>query len=165
MASKVLEEEYDTALERGVETRITHKSTPKSTITRYDEHYEPSEEEVLDYAAFLGMTDPGAERELLWIARDSLKAPLPANWKPCQTDGEEIYYFNFSTGESLWDHPCDQHYRDLYAREREEWSRAKAAALAPLLASSSTGNACAPSAHQAVWGNFAHIQYQVDTTS
>jgi hypothetical protein len=23
----------------------------------------------------------------------------------------EIYYFNFSTGESIWDHPCDEHFR------------------------------------------------------
>lgn len=36
------------------------------------------------------------------------QAPLPKNWKPCKTtDTEEIYYFNFQTGESTWDHPCD----------------------------------------------------------
>lgn len=31
----------------------------------------------------------------------------------------EIYYFNFSTGQSTWDHPCDEHYRRLVAQERE----------------------------------------------
>ena len=37
-----------------------------------------------------------------------LKDPLPADWKPCQdsTTGD-IYYFNFKSGDSLWDHPCD----------------------------------------------------------
>jgi len=37
------------------------------------------------------------------------QAPLPDNWKPCKTtDTEEIYYFNFKSGESTWDHPCDE---------------------------------------------------------
>lgn len=31
----------------------------------------------------------------------------------------DIYYFNFSTGQSTWDHPCDEHYRRLVTQERE----------------------------------------------
>lgn len=31
----------------------------------------------------------------------------------------EIYYFNFSTGQSSWDHPCDEYYRRLVVQERE----------------------------------------------
>lgn len=31
----------------------------------------------------------------------------------------DIYYFNFSSGQSTWDHPCDEHYRSLVAQERE----------------------------------------------
>merc|ERR1712066_517218 len=47
------------------------------------------------------------------------KAPLPHPWKPCQTGKEgEIFYFNFETGESVWDHPCDEYHRALYQRER-----------------------------------------------
>ena len=43
------------------------------------------------------------------VAAFSLQAPLPENWKPCKTtDTEEIYYFNFKSGESTWDHPCDE---------------------------------------------------------
>ncbi|KAJ3091294.1 hypothetical protein HK102_001039 [Quaeritorhiza haematococci] len=83
----------------------------------FDENYEPSQEEILEYAKFLGI-DPEKEKDLLWIARDSLKAPLPPNWKPCQTDDGNIYYFNFVTGESIWDHPCDEHYRKLYEKEK-----------------------------------------------
>ncbi|KAI9088497.1 hypothetical protein DFS34DRAFT_640534 [Phlyctochytrium arcticum] len=83
----------------------------------FDENYEPTEEEVVDYAKFLGM-DAEKDKHLFWIARESLKAPLPANWKPCQTDDGNIYYFNFGTGESIWDHPCDDHYRKLYEREK-----------------------------------------------
>jgi hypothetical protein len=35
-----------------------------------------------------------------------------------QTDDGQVYYFNFSTGESIWDHPCDDYYRKLYEREK-----------------------------------------------
>ena len=31
---------------------------------------------------------------------------------------DEIYYFNFQTGESSWDHPCDKYYVELLERER-----------------------------------------------
>lgn len=90
------------------------------------------------YAAFCGGQDK--DEDLFWIAREGLKAPLPENWKPCKTTDEEvspteprcgaitvpsadmcgcsqIYYFNFATGESVWDHPCDEYYRTLYADE------------------------------------------------
>lgn len=52
-------------------------------------------------------------KDLLWIAREGLKAPLPKPWKACRTDPggegqpEQVYYFNFDTGESIWEHPCD----------------------------------------------------------
>jgi hypothetical protein len=72
---------------------------------------------LLEYARFLGM-DPERDVDLLWIARESLKAPLPLNWKPCQTDDGNIYYFNFATGESLWEHPCDEKYKEMYQREK-----------------------------------------------
>lgn len=32
---------------------------------------------------------------------------------------KDIYYFNFSTGQSTWAHPCDEHYRNLVVQERE----------------------------------------------
>ncbi|KAI8806283.1 hypothetical protein BJ742DRAFT_367411 [Cladochytrium replicatum] len=83
----------------------------------FDEDYDPSEDEVIEYAKFLGM-DTENEKHLLWIARESLKAPLPEDWKPCQTEDNNVYYFNFKTGESIWDHPCDEHYRKLYEREK-----------------------------------------------
>lgn len=36
---------------------------------------------------------------------------------PCcsQAPSREIYYFNFATGESIWDHPCDEHFRRGHA--------------------------------------------------
>ncbi|OWZ22218.1 Viral Atype inclusion protein [Phytophthora megakarya] len=65
--------------------------------------------------------DLDGERDLFWIAREGLKAPLPENWKPCKTtDTEEIYYFNFATGQSTWDHPCDEFYRNLYEEHKNK---------------------------------------------
>ncbi|KFZ59968.1 Centrosomal protein of 164 kDa, partial [Antrostomus carolinensis] len=65
--------------------------------------------------------DPEVEPELLWLAREALMAPLPPEWKTCQdVANDAIYYFNFGNGESTWDHPCDNHYRELVIREREK---------------------------------------------
>jgi len=72
--------------------------------------------------------DMEKERELLWIAREGLKAKLPEDWKPCKSPHDEIYYFNFVTGESVWEHPCDQHYKKLYEEEKESLRKRDASA-------------------------------------
>uniref|UniRef100_A0A1A8F6I9 Centrosomal protein of 164 kDa n=1 Tax=Nothobranchius korthausae TaxID=1143690 RepID=A0A1A8F6I9_9TELE len=84
----------------------------------YDENYSPSTPEIHEYAREIGI-DPNNEPELLWLARQGIVAPLPQEWKPCQDVTGDIYYFNFSTGQSIWDHPCDEHYRSLVIQERE----------------------------------------------
>ncbi|KAI3354560.1 hypothetical protein L3Q82_019066, partial [Scortum barcoo] len=92
----------------------------------YDETYIPSEQEIHEYAREIGI-DPDSEPELLWLAREGIVAPLPPEWKPCQDVTGDIYYFNFSSGQSTWDHPCDEHYRRLVAQERERAQLAAAA--------------------------------------
>jgi len=85
-----------------------------------DPNYVPSEDEVLEYAKWLGM-DLQADLDLFWVAKEGLMAPLPKNWKPCKTkDTEDIYYFNFATGESTWDHPCDGYYKRLFEEEKKK---------------------------------------------
>lgn len=87
-----------------------------------DQDYEPTQEEIIEYATWLGMVrgrrraregqsalladrfcavrqDLEADKELFWVAREGLKAPLPPDWKPCKSPDGEIYYFNFSNGE------------------------------------------------------------------
>ena len=45
-----------------------------------------------------------------------LQAPLPKPWKPCQDAmTNEMYYFNFETEESSWEHPADMIYKDKAA--------------------------------------------------
>ncbi|XP_076841059.1 uncharacterized protein LOC143485497 [Brachyhypopomus gauderio] len=102
----------------------------------YDENYIPSEQDIHDFARQIGI-DPEREPELLWLAREVAVAPLPPEWKPCQDVTGEVYYFNFSTGQSTWDHPCDEHYRQLVAQERERAHHGRTASA--ISGSASTG--------------------------
>ncbi|NXI34886.1 CE164 protein, partial [Galbula dea] len=82
--------------------------------------YVPSEKEIWKYAQEIGI-DPEQEPELMWLAKEGLMAPLPAGWRVCQnTQNDDIYYFNFNNGESSWEHPYDDHYKNLVIQEREK---------------------------------------------
>ncbi|KAH9600240.1 WW domain [Trypanosoma melophagium] len=85
---------------------------------KMDENYEPTEEEIEEFATWMGMQLP-EDKEFLYIAREGLKAPLPKDWKPCRTNEDEIYYFNFRTGESTWNHPMDEFFREKFLKEKE----------------------------------------------
>lgn len=98
-----------------------------------DVDYVPTEKEIQEYAEWLGM-NLDEDGELLWIAREGLMAPLPKPWKPCQSSANEIFYFNFETGESVWDHPVDEHFRTMY-REAKEARAAQPARVLTLGAS------------------------------
>ena len=82
-----------------------------------DENYEPTPQEVEEYAEWLGMSRE-EDCDLFYIAKEGLKAPLPKPWKPCQSADSEIFYFNFETLESTWEHPCDEYYRKLFNEEK-----------------------------------------------
>ncbi len=58
--------------------------------------------------------DPKKDKEFLYLAREGLKAPVSKPWRACQTKNGEIYYFNFESGESQWDHPSDDIYRKKF---------------------------------------------------
>lgn len=63
-----------------------------------DEDYEPTQDEIEEYAKYLGM-DLKEDRDMFFIAKEGLKAPLPNPWKPCKSPGGNIYYFNFESQE------------------------------------------------------------------
>ena len=63
-------------------------------------------QEVLEFAEYL-------EHDLLWIAREGVVAPVPAPLKAFTENGDDVFYFNFEAGESIWDHPSDENYRQL----------------------------------------------------
>jgi hypothetical protein len=78
--------------------------------------YKHSAADIEAYATYLGI-DLEHERDLLRIAEAGLKEPIPAPWRACQVDGDDdLFYFNFETGESVWDHPSDH----LYFKQLEE---------------------------------------------
>ncbi len=90
-------------------------------VEEIDSSYCPSESDIIEQGKYLKI-DIIEDDDLLWIARESLLAPLPEDWKPCKQHGgsnlvelenqfdDEIYYFNFKTGASQWEHPCDIYY-------------------------------------------------------
>lgn len=48
---------------------------------------------------------------------------MNVNLSLCSQDPKgDIYYFNFATGESIWDHPCDEFYRKMVMEERKKLS-------------------------------------------
>ncbi|ETO20025.1 WW domain containing protein [Reticulomyxa filosa] len=99
----------------------------------YDPNYEPTTEEIEEYAEFLGINaKDNLDKQLLWLAREGLRSPLPKEWKPCKTAENEIYYFNFSTGESRWEHPCDALYKERYLVEKAKLKNKESAPVSSL---------------------------------
>mmetsp|Transcript_46428 Transcript_46428/g.129190 ORF Transcript_46428/g.129190 Transcript_46428/m.129190 type:complete len:932 (-) Transcript_46428:17-2812(-) len=84
------------------------------------ENREPSPEEIREYAEYLGI-DYDNEPHLLWIAKEGVVAPVPHPWKACTENHEDVFYFNFETAESVWDHPCDEIYRKKTIEYREKY--------------------------------------------
>jgi len=96
-------------------------SRSESTIIleELEDNYEPTEEEILEYAQYLGM-NLTTDQEFFWIAKEGLKAPVPKPWKPCRTPKGNIYYFNFESGQSSWEHPMDAEFKKKYKQEKEK---------------------------------------------
>ena len=69
---------------------------------------------ILQYAVYLGM-DVAADTDLLWIAQQALVAELPPGWtEHADPMSGDTYFHNAQTGETVWEHPCDSYYRNLY---------------------------------------------------
>ncbi len=103
------------------------------------EVYVPTEEEVVEYAMQLGMELPD-DADLLWIALEGLQADLPPQWKPCASPEGEVYYFNFETGESLWDRPDIEIHRKQYFLEKAKQRSGGAADTADSVGASGSGS-------------------------
>eukprot|EP00928_Gymnodinium_smaydae_P016599 TRINITY_DN1624_c0_g3_i1.p2 TRINITY_DN1624_c0_g3~~TRINITY_DN1624_c0_g3_i1.p2 ORF type:complete len:225 (-),score=49.62 TRINITY_DN1624_c0_g3_i1:243-917(-) len=69
-----------------------------------------TEDDIEDYARCLGM-DPDEDAEFLYLAKEGLEMPLDPPWRHCESADGELFYFNFETGESSWDHPNDEDLR------------------------------------------------------
>lgn len=60
----------------------------------------------------------------------ALRAPLPEGWQEATTEEGSMYYFNVEQNVSTWEHPLDDHFRQLYQQEKAkaQASRQNAAA-------------------------------------
>lgn len=85
------------------------------------ENYTPTQEEIEEFGKWLGCELP-QDKPLLWIAEEALTAKIPPPWKYyCRKDGSgQPFYFNPETGESLWDHPLDKKYKELFQQEKKK---------------------------------------------
>ncbi|XP_023226032.1 interaptin-like isoform X2 [Centruroides sculpturatus] len=77
-----------------------------------------SDEDVTIYAQQLGI-DVLNEKHLFWIARKGLETPLPKPWCPVEDEKGRIYYYNYETDNSSWEHPADSYFREIVKQERE----------------------------------------------
>ncbi|XP_071056154.1 centrosomal protein of 164 kDa isoform X2 [Onthophagus taurus] len=86
----------------------------------FDEASHPSVEEIIEYAAKLGI-DPNNEPQLLPLAAEGLMKALPPGWKPCYDDKKKsYYYYNNLSGKTQWEHPLDEIYRGIVVKKRAE---------------------------------------------
>ncbi len=98
---------------------------PDATVLEevLDTGYRFTKEEITDYARYLGILTRGSyEPEAMAIAERGLRTPLPTEWKPCQAESGHIYYHNFNTRVSCWEHPidswCKRRFRDVVESKR-----------------------------------------------
>ena len=81
-----------------------------------DSTRKPSGEELDEYMRWLGM-DLKEHAHLRWIAFVGLTSKIEAEWKPCKIqETGQIFYFNFKTGESIWEHPVDVRCKAMFER-------------------------------------------------
>ncbi|GJQ83152.1 hypothetical protein Trydic_g15387 [Trypoxylus dichotomus] len=86
----------------------------------FDEISHPSVEEIIEYAAKIGI-DPENEPQLLPLAAEGLMKALPLGWKPCYDEKRKsYYYYNNATGRTQWEHPLDEIYRGIVVKKRAE---------------------------------------------
>ncbi|KAL0206317.1 hypothetical protein P9112_001624 [Eukaryota sp. TZLM1-RC] len=92
-------------------------------LSPLDLSFEPKIEDITKYAEYLGI-DPVKEKDLMWIAKEGINAPVPPGWSIFRDDNRKIYYFHHETRTSQWEHPSDH---QIKARVHEERSKRRAA--------------------------------------
>ena len=119
-------EEYEDDAEEYVE------GESEMLVEELDPHYEPTKQEIEEYALdVLGMGLPEDE-PLLYLAREALKAPLPDSWNAFQSPTEDVYYKHKTTQQKITEHPVDIEYRRRYEQEKEKAARKTLKSKVPL---------------------------------
>lgn len=123
------QESEDSRAEGSSSRRASSKNTKKDKpLTRYEfqqqwkkqrvQEFEPTKAELVTYARSLGI-DPMIDADLMWIAEESLFAPLPVDWTEHHDSGDRVFYFNSETRETSWIHPLEAVHREIYKKIRD----------------------------------------------
>ena len=86
-------------------------------------------EAIIEHCKYLGI-DPVTQSEYVWIAKKSMLAPVPEGWEQVIDDNGVPFYHNLGSGESQWEHPDDEHYRQMFQKLLEEEKKPKASKIA-----------------------------------
>lgn len=105
-------------LELGVDAPLPEVSSleEKGSGSEDDEE-EYTHEEVVHFAKTLLGLDPEIDADLLWIAEEALRAPLPLGWVELEDPHTGVPYYHSTVDNTVtWDHPLDGHYKLMAAR-------------------------------------------------
>jgi hypothetical protein len=75
-------------------------------------------DELINMCEYLGICVL-SEENMIWIASDALRAPLPVNWTAQKDSHGKTYFYNHLTNQSQWEHPLDPHFRNLRDKYRQ----------------------------------------------
>jgi hypothetical protein len=73
--------------------------------------------DVKEMAEYMGI-DVEKEMHLVWVAKLAVIESLPEGWEESQAADGRVLYVNQAEGSSREDHPLDEYFKDLLARER-----------------------------------------------
>ena len=76
---------------------------------------------IKEHGLYLGMILP-EDNEFLWISKASLEQELPPYWIEDTNKDNRVFYSNTKTKQSIWEHPCDELYREMYKSEKNKLS-------------------------------------------
>jgi centrosomal protein CEP164 len=85
-----------------------------STVAETDgnEAGSPEVADLYEYCLSLGI-DADQDEDLVWVVHEAFNAPLPGTFAEYTNEEGRVYYFNEVTGQSSWEHPLDQVYREV----------------------------------------------------
>lgn len=75
-------------------------------------------EELISMCEYLGIRVL-SEPNMVWIAADALKAPLPVSWTAQKDSSGRTYFYNHLNNQTKLEHPLDPHFRKLRDKYRQ----------------------------------------------
>eukprot|EP00944_MAST-04C_sp_MAST-4C-sp1_P013130 g13130.t1 len=104
------------------EARVeTQEHEDKDAVDALPAGEEVNKYSISDICQAIGL-DEKHDEELIHLAKElklELEAPLPFPWKEVEHEDESVYYYNFMTAETTWDHPSLPKFIDRVHEEKK----------------------------------------------